>query len=341
MSYDSKYTGQQVEELLEKAGTALQSVPEEYVTETELEDKGYATTEAVDNSLAEKVDKVEGKQLTTEDFTTVLKQKLEGLSNYDDTAISEAVNTLREDFDTLVSGDSTTAIKTFNEIIAFLSGIEDSESLDSIIASIEQQIAAKQDTIADLATIREGAAKGATAVQPSSLATVATSGSYEDLSDKPTIPTTLAGLTGDSTHRTVTDTEKATWNAKSNFSGSYNDLTNKPTIPTVPTKVSEFNNDAGYITEEEADKLYQAAGLSFTDIEASAWVESTTYEDYAYQCDVACAGVTADDFAEVVFGLEDSTSGDYAPLCETLTDAVRIYSTSNATITIPTIIITK
>ena len=200
MSYDSKYTGQQVEELLEKAGTALQSVPDEYVTETELEGKGYATTEAVNTSLAEKVDKVAGKQLTTEDFTTALKQKLEGLSNYDDTAINEAVNTLREDFDTLVSGDSTTAIKTFNEIIAFLSGIEDSESLDSIIASIEQQIAAKQDTIADLATIREGAAKGATAVQPSSLAKVATSGSYNDLSDKPTIP---AAVTVDTTLSTT------------------------------------------------------------------------------------------------------------------------------------------
>jgi hypothetical protein len=34
----------------------------------------------------------------------------------------------------------------------------------------------------------------------------------------------------------------------SNFSGSYNDLSNKPTIPTVPTNVSAFTNDAGYIT---------------------------------------------------------------------------------------------
>ena len=32
------------------------------------------------------------------------------------------------------------------------------------------------------------------------------------------------------------------------FSGSYNDLTNKPTIPTVPTNVSAFTNDKGYIT---------------------------------------------------------------------------------------------
>ena len=32
------------------------------------------------------------------------------------------------------------------------------------------------------------------------------------------------------------------------FSGNYNDLTNKPTIPTVPTNVSSFTNDAGYLT---------------------------------------------------------------------------------------------
>ena len=46
----------------------------------------------------------------------------------------------------------------------------------------------------------------------------------------------------------VTSTEKNAWNNKSDFSGDYNDLTNKPTIPTVPTNVSDFTNDAGYIT---------------------------------------------------------------------------------------------
>ena len=34
-------------------------------------------------------------------------------------------------------------------------------------------------------------------------------------------------------------------------SGSYNDLSNKPTIPTVPTNVSEFTNDAGYLTQHQ------------------------------------------------------------------------------------------
>ena len=46
-------------------------------------------------------------------------------------------------------------------------------------------LATKQDTISDLATIRSGAALGASAVQPSDLATVATTGSYDDLTDKP------------------------------------------------------------------------------------------------------------------------------------------------------------
>ena len=40
------------------------------------------------------------------------------------------------------------------------------------------------------------------------------SGSYNDLTNKPTIPDELKDLTSDSTHRTVTDTEKITWNNK-------------------------------------------------------------------------------------------------------------------------------
>ena len=52
-------------------------------------------------------------------------------------------------------------------------------------------------------------------------------------------PTTLASLADDATHRVVTDAEKSTWNAKSNFSGSYNDLTNKPTIPSIDGLATE------------------------------------------------------------------------------------------------------
>ena len=45
-----------------------------------------------DKSLADKVDKEEGKGLSSNDFTTALKTKLEGLSNYDDTKIKEDIS---------------------------------------------------------------------------------------------------------------------------------------------------------------------------------------------------------------------------------------------------------
>ena len=39
-------------------------------------------------------------------------------------------------------------------------------------------------------------------------------------------------------------------------SGSYNDLSDKPVIPTVPTNVSAFTNDAGYLTEHQSLSNY-------------------------------------------------------------------------------------
>lgn len=76
------------------------------------------------------------------------------------------------------------------------------------------------------------------------------------------IPSALADLTADSTHRTVTDTEKATWNAKSNFSGSYNDLTNKPTIPSIAGLATTTYVDD--VASTKVDKV-SGKGLSTND----------------------------------------------------------------------------
>ena len=59
------------------------------------------------------------------------------------------------------------------------------------------------------------------------------------------------------------------------FSGSYNDLTNKPTIPTVPTDVSAFNNDAGYITAEQMPAGMtgtQTGDIMYWDAATSTWI---------------------------------------------------------------------
>ena len=108
---------------------------------------GIADAYDVKQELVKKVDKLIGKQLSTEDFTTALKQKLQGLSNYDDSALTSAINSLQGQINTLVSGNVSSAIDTFNEIIAFLDGVKDTQDLAGIIASIEQQIAGVNSTL--------------------------------------------------------------------------------------------------------------------------------------------------------------------------------------------------
>ena len=74
------------------------------------------------------------------------------------------------------------------------------EFVNDMNSDVANLIDTKQDNITDLADIRSGAEKGATSVQPSDisefitvedLAKVATSGSYNDLQDKPTIPSAI------------------------------------------------------------------------------------------------------------------------------------------------------
>lgn len=92
---------------------------------------------------------------------------------------------------------------------------------------------------------------------------------------------------------------------------------------------------------EDAILKKQGNILKFTNLAALTWVDDTTYADYPYRCDLACSGVVADYYAEVVFGVTEATSGDYAPICEAKTDAVSVWSKKNDSIVIPTIIITK
>lgn len=83
------------------------------------------------------------------------------------------------------------------------------------------------------------------------LSSVALSGSYNDLTDKPVIPDVSNFVTKDTTeleNYTLTSdlSEVAT-------TGDYDDLINKPTIPVVPTNISAFTNDSGYITKDVND----------------------------------------------------------------------------------------
>ena len=65
-------------------------------------------------------------------------------------------------------------------------------------------------------------------------------------------------------------------------SGSYNDLKDKPAIPTVPTKVSAFANDAGYLTQHQSlDGYAKTSGANTWTAEQSLNNVNITYERYA------------------------------------------------------------
>ena len=68
-------------------------------------------------------------------------------ATYDDTEIQAALSTLQKQVDTLVSGNASNAIESFNEIIAFLSSVEDSQTLQGILAGLSQNIANVQKAI--------------------------------------------------------------------------------------------------------------------------------------------------------------------------------------------------
>lgn len=123
-------------------------------SETSTTSQNALQNKVITSALNAKVDKISGKQLSEEDFTTILKEKLDSLKNYDDSELTSKVNVIEETIETLFNKDASSAIESFNEIVAFLEGIEDSESLDNIIASIETQLGDKADK-ADVPTVTD------------------------------------------------------------------------------------------------------------------------------------------------------------------------------------------
>ncbi len=99
------------------------------------------------------------------------------------------------------------------------------------------------------------------------------------------VPYALHAKTAETVTGTITETDPvfSAWNKDYNdltnkpnfqdsintygFDGDYNSLTNQPTIPTVPTNVSAFTNDAGYITGyTETDPVFSAWNKDYDDL---------------------------------------------------------------------------
>lgn len=161
----------------------------------------------------------------------VQKSNTSGLLKNDGTVDTNTYLTQHQDIsgkqDKLVSG---TNIKTINNESLLGSGNITIEGGGSVVQSDwEQDDSTADDFIKNKPTIPSKTSdlnNDSGYVASSSLATVATSGSYADLTSKPSIPTNVSDLNNDSGFVAASDLATVA------SSGSYNDLLNKPSVYT-------------------------------------------------------------------------------------------------------------
>lgn len=146
------------------------------------------TRAQTDSMLASKVDKADGKQLSTEDYTSADKSKLAGIesgANHTDIdatlshistnpvqnkVVSDALDLKAEGSDLSDHTSDTNNPHSVTKAQLGLGSVDNTSDANKPI-SIATQAAlnAKQDTISDLETIRSGAASGSAALQQSDI----------------------------------------------------------------------------------------------------------------------------------------------------------------------------
>lgn len=144
---DSKYTTESQLSESEKAQKLYaDSVASEKIKEHNESESAHPFLKGL---IDGKVDRKSGYGLSKNDFTDLLKAKLESLQNYDDSEVRSLVAEIQKELDTLVEGDTQGVIDSFNEMEAFLQGITETETLTGLLeqlkTSLEEQISQKVD----------------------------------------------------------------------------------------------------------------------------------------------------------------------------------------------------
>ncbi len=201
-----------------------------FVSSSDLSTNFYSKTQT-DTLLGDKVDKITGKGLSTEDYTSSDKNKLANIEQEANKTIvvnqtgTSTTDVMSQNAVTVALGTkadvnnlSTVAISgSYNDLL-------DKPSIPSVIPSVVQTTGSSTTDVMSQNAVTTVLSSKA---DSSNLSSVATSGSYNDLLNKPTIPTKTSDLTNDSNF--VSSSNLATVAT----SGSYSDLSNKPTIPSV------------------------------------------------------------------------------------------------------------
>lgn len=235
---------------------------------------------------------------------------------YVDDQIKNLIGTAGETADTL--GELATAIKNNEDVVALLE-----TSVTGKVDKVDGKGLSTNDYTSDEKSKLEGIETGA---QVNTLTGV--KGSAEDTYRTGNVNITPANL-GITVVNNTSDADKSVNYATS--AGSATKATQDASGNVITTTYAK----ATAVASKQDKNLY------FTDLSASSWVSDSTYSDFPYRCDISCSGVTSNMYAEVVFAMAEAQSGNYAPICETNSAVVSIWSKVNTTITVPTIKISK
>ena len=115
----------------------------------------------------------------------------------------------------------------------------------------------------------------------------------------------------------------------------------KPLIKHKGLTDKNAETDFLHATQAQHDRWTNNYSYKIEDTTVSTWADSTAYAGYGYQARINIDNLSEFDSVNVVFGLLDAISGNYAPAIEIYSGYILVFSKVNTTITIPTIEITK
>ena len=243
---------------LENDSNYLSSIPEEYVTDTELEAKGYLTEH---QDISGKVDKVEGKSLISDAEIT----RLATVDNYDDTGIRAE----------LAKKADTTSIPSKVSELTNDSNYQTAEQVNSTVTTEIAKVVA--DAPESLNTLKEMSDWIAGHEDDASAMNSAISDNKTAITALQTGKADASDLTAhtDDTDIHVTAENKATWNTvsdkvdKEDGKGlSANDYTNeeKALVGTIEDKINK-NSIATALDDTATDEQVASALLTKTELD--------------------------------------------------------------------------
>ena len=306
VSASNLYVKDEVDDLL-----SLKSDKADVYTKTEIDNKHYLTKH---QDISGKVDKVTGKGLSTEDYTTEEKNKLAGLSNYNDSAVLLAlkkkadINHTHSEYLTehqdisgkvdkvtgkgLSTEDYTTAEKNK---LAGLSNYDDTQIIEALdgkadVNHTHSQYLTEHQDLSGKADISDIPTKTSDLTNDSGFLT-----SHQDISGKVDKVTGKGLSTND-----YTTAEKNKLAGLSNYDDTeiLSALDGKADVGDIPTKMSELENDNYYVssyteknwtignhtTTTMGGDYFASNYLSLFDIESSNSTTSVVFSNGQLTC---------------------------------------------------------